>query len=379
MTTPTQLQSEFRSRMQVNDDVAYFDHAAVAPLTTAAVEAIAEWSSDIASRGDAHWPHWRKRVEETRLFAARLMNATPEEVALTHSTTEGIGFVSEGFDWQPGDNVVIPANEFPSNLYPWLHLKDRGVEVREVAVENGRLDLNRIAEACDDRTRIVSCSWVGYATGFRVDLDQLAEVVHDNGALLFVDAIQGLGMFPLDVRQTPIDFLSADGHKWLLGPEGAGLFYCRKELLEKLRPVSVGWNSVQQAGDFSNHDFQLKTTADRYEAGTYNMVGNLALRASLQTFLEFGVEAISETLRMVTDAVSETIEQKTPYRIASDRNDATWSGILAVDVGEDDPMAVREKCVSRGVIVSARGGFLRLAPHVYTNEEDVDQLIAALK
>lgn len=379
MTTPTQLQTEFRSRMQVSDDVAYFDHAAVSPLTSAAVEAINEWTADFASRGDMNWPHWRKRVEEVRLFGARLLNADSGEVAITHSTTEGVSFVSEGFDWQPGDNVVIPNNEFPSNLYPWMHLQDKGVEVRQVPVDKGIVDINRIIETCDENTRIVACSWVGYASGYRLDLDKLANAVHEQGALLFLDAIQGLGLFPLDVKQTPVDFLSADGHKWLLGPEGAGLFYCRAEHLPKLRPSCVGWNSVQNAGDFTKNEFLLKNTADRYEAGTYNTIGNLAFRASLQTFLEFGVDAISATLKTVTDEICRRVEAETEYRIASDRTDDHWSSIIAVDVGDADPVQVREKCISKNVVLSARGGCLRLAPHVYTSEKDITQLIAALQ
>ena len=159
-------------------------------------------------------------MEDVRRLGAQLVGADPTEIALVRNTTEGITLVAEGYRWRPGDNVVTLDNEFPSNLYPWMNLAERGVETRRVVTDNGRVDLDRIRDACDARTRIVSVSWVGYASGWRSNLDDLAEVAHRRGALLFVDAIQGLGVFPLDVSQTPLDFLAADGHKWLLGPEG---------------------------------------------------------------------------------------------------------------------------------------------------------------
>src|SRR5262249_41607809 len=156
----------------------------------------------------------------------------------------------------------------------------------------GRVDLARLAEACDARTRIVSVSWVGYVSGWRCDLDAVAELAHKRGALLMVDAIQGLGGFPLDVRATPIDFLAGDGHKWLLGPEGAGLFYLKREHLDLLRPIGVGWHSVEHASDYSRIELKLKPSAARYEGGTQNMVGFLGLAASLELLLECGTASV---------------------------------------------------------------------------------------
>ena len=193
------------------------------------------------------------------------------------NTTEGINLVAEGFPWRDGDNMVTLADEFPSNQYPWMNLSSRGVECRRVPTIDGRVDLAAIERACDARTRIVAISWVNFAHGWRNDLDALAELAHRRGAHLFVDAIQALGVFPLDVRRTPIDFLAADGHKWLLGPEGAGLFDVRREHLEKLRPLGLGWNSVSQGRDYNRIELTVKDTAARYEGGSYNMAGLLGL------------------------------------------------------------------------------------------------------
>ncbi|HZN35168.1 MAG TPA: aminotransferase class V-fold PLP-dependent enzyme, partial [Pirellulaceae bacterium] len=229
--------ARFRAAMPIASRVAYFDHAAVAPLPESARDAIRGWLDQATEEGDPIWTQWARRLEEVRQAAAGLINAQPAEIALVPNTTSGIGLVAEGLPWQRGDNAVTLENEFPSNQYPWMNLASRGVEVRRVPAPGGALDLNRLEEACDARTRIVSISWVGYATGWRIDPAEVAAICQRRGCLFFLDAIQGLGVFPLDVRAAGVDFLAADGHKWLLGPEGAGLLYIRQELLPELRPL----------------------------------------------------------------------------------------------------------------------------------------------
>src|SRR5947209_19622669 len=203
----------FRRQMPAADDWAYFDHAAVAPLPAPSTEAMIAWTREAAALGGAGWLKWKARREALRERAAHLVGAGADEIGLVRSTTEGINLVAEGFPWEAGDNVVTLADEFPSNLYPWMNQARHGVETRRVPTDNGRVDLNHLADACDDRTRIISISWIGYASGWRNDLAAVAEMAHRRGALFFLDAIQGLGAFPLDVRQTPSDFFAADGHK----------------------------------------------------------------------------------------------------------------------------------------------------------------------
>jgi cysteine desulfurase / selenocysteine lyase len=286
--------------------------------------------------------------------------------------------VAEGFPWQPGDNVVTRADEFPANQYPWLHLAGRGVETRRVPTNEGNLDLDRLIEACDDRTRIVTVSWVAYASGWRHDLDRLADLVHRRGALLFLDAIQGLGVFPLDVRHTPVDFLAADGHKWLLGPEGAGIFFTRREHLDLLRPVGVGWNSVRHAHDFSRIELVLKDTAARYEGGSQNVAGLSALAASLDLLGQFGMDAISGRVLEITDLCCRRLEAMGAV-VLSDRTPAHKSGIVSFELPGRDPQALRRQCFERKVLLSCRAGRLRISPHCYNNAEDMERLIEALQ
>jgi len=311
-----------------------------------------------------------------------MIGAGDDEIALVPSTTAGINLVAEGLDWRDGDNVVVLADEFPSNLYPWMQQAWRGVETRTVPTDRGRIDYDRLREACDGHTRILSASWVGYATGYRQPLEKLAAIAHEAGALFFLDAIQGLSVFPLDVSQTPVDFLAADGHKWMLGPEGAGVAYIRREHLQRLRPLGVGWNSVVSAGDYSKHDLDYKPSAARYEGGTANTPGQLALGASLAMLTAEPAGAVAAAVLDITDYLCERLAEAgatvTTRRDPEPDGHDPRSGIVAADPGGEEPMAVRKRLLEAGVVTSVRGGRLRMAPHAYTSYEDVDRLIEAL-
>jgi selenocysteine lyase/cysteine desulfurase len=364
--------------MPVIERWAYFDHAAVATLTRPAAEAVRAWCDEALADGDTRWLEWSRRAEATRDAAARLIGADRDEIALVLNTTAGISLVAEGLDWRAGDNVVTLADEFPSNVYPWLNLASRGVETRRVPTDNGRLDLDQLAAACDERTRIVSVSWVGYATGYRHEIDRIVEIAHARGALMMLDAIQGLGAFPFDVRATPVDFLAADGHKWMLGPEGAGIAYIRRRHLERLRPFGVGWHSVVHASDYTRIELDLKPSAARYEGGSPNMVGLHGLGASLDLLLELGMERIAAAIFEITNRACERLEQ-IGATVVSDRSPSHRSGIVAFELSGHDPLAVKRHCLAQQVVLTCRAGRLRISPHAYNNEEDVERLIEALQ
>jgi selenocysteine lyase/cysteine desulfurase len=317
------------------------------------------------------------QVEQLRTAAAGMIGAETEEIALVHNTTAGINLVAEGYPWRSGDNVVTRSDEFPSNLYPWMQLADRGVEVRRIPCDGGRLDPDRLAAACDDRTRVVTISWVTYSGGWRHDVDRLAQIAHERGALLFLDAIQGLGVFPLDVSQTPVDFLAADGHKWLLGPEGAAIFFTRREHLGLLEPRGIGWNSVVDEHDFANIDLTLKQTAERYEGGSPNSSGLIALGASVELLRRLGIEAIGQRVIEVTDLACRRLEEIGAV-IRTDRQPGHQSGIVAFELPGRNPVELRQECLTRDVVLSCRGGKLRISPHAYNNADDIERLIDAL-
>ena len=371
--------------MPVAKTLAYFDHAAVAPLPSVAAQAITSWLEEATNQGDLYWPKWAKRVEIIRRNAAKLIGASAEEIALTPNTSTGINFVAEGFPWKEGENIVTFANEFPSNLYPWMNLHSRGVNTRVVPVEQGIAEINRLFEACDEQTRLISLSWVSFSSGYRFTNEQLHEIVkeaHRRGIYVMLDAIQGLGIFPLDVAELEIDFLAADGHKWMLGPEGAGLFYIRQQHLDLLRPLMVGWHSVANAFDFSNIDWKPRRQASRYEGGTQNMVGTLGYGASLELLQNLGVSTTvspvaDQILAYTQSARSQLKELGAEIHGSSDVEHL--SGITSFTIPNVDLAQLRSECMNIGVVLSHRDGRLRISPHAYNNQEDLERLLNLIR
>lgn len=381
-SVPADVAARFRAEMPIAARVAYFDHAAVAPLPGASRKTIARWLDQATEEGDIVWNQWARRIEEVRQTAARMINAQPSEIALVPNTTSGISLVAEGFPWQAGDNVVTLANEFPSNQYPWMNLVPRGVEVRRVAVEGGVVDLDRVAAVCDERTRIVSLSWIGYATGWRIDVRQVAELCHRRGFLFFLDAIQGLGVFPLDAQADGVDFLAADGHKWLLGPEGAGIFFVRQEHLSLLRPLMVGWNSVVQGSDYSRIELNIRRDAARYEGGSQNMIGFTGLGASLDLLASLGVgpqaSPIAERVLAITDYACDHLLEL-GAKLHAPRTGPHRSGIVTFELHGRDSNDIRRQLEAANVIVRCRAGGVRISPHGYATFDEVDHMIDELK
>lgn len=358
---------------------AYFDHAAVSPLPRRSAESLREWAAGQEADGCVYWPMWRQRLEELRRLAARLIQADPSEIALVNSTTQGIGLVAEGFPWREGDNVVTAAEEYTSNIYPWMNLARRGVALRTVPTRpDGRIWVEDLAEAMDGRTRLLTISHVEFSSGFRNDLDALAQLCQERGVALFVDAIQGLGPLTIDVRRTGIDFLAADGHKWLLGPEGAGLFYVRGEWIDRLACLGVGWNSVTSSYNSPALDFRLKPTAERWEGGSYAMPGLQAFRASLELLEEIGAEEVSARILDRAEAVRERA-QSAGWRIHGSSRPEDRSGIVVLEREGVDPEATARAFRERGIALSARRGRLRVSAHIYNNEDDLDRLSEALR
>lgn len=366
-----------RDQFPVTQHWAFFDHAAIAPLTAPAVVALAEYATDLARHGVAHEPRWTRRVAEVRALFGRLLHCDAHDVAFVKNTSEGIGFVAEGFPWRDGDNVITAAEEYPSNIYPWLNLAARGVEVRTVATRQGRIHLDDLSLLIDQRTRLVSLSFVEYGSGFRNNLDAVGALCRERGIYFCVDAIQGLGVLPLDVSRSPVDFLAADGHKWLLGPEGAGIFYIRRDLIDFLRPVSVGWNSVVGWNNFGKIDFTLKPHAGRWESGTHNVAGIHALGASVQLLLGLGIEAVKQRVWELTEQLCEQA-RRAGLVVHSSRQGEDWSGIVSLIVPGCDPRALVRRCRDQGIVINQRAGRLRVSPHCYNSTAEIDRLVEVL-
>ena len=387
LSSTSQLREFLRSQMPITQQYAYFDHAAVSPLPARTAQRIADFLDQATHQGDVRWPEWSAQSERTRDSAARLLGCDRSEIALVQNTTHGIGLIAEGLPWQSGDNVVVPNNEFPSNLVPWRSLARLGVELRMVPVNPGGVVTARDLEPfIDRRTRLVSISWVGFSSGYRCCLSEILDLVHSHHSLLFLDAIQGLGAFPLDVKKFPVDFAAADGHKWMLSPEGAGLLYIRKQHLDLLQPLNVGWNSLASAG-FDPKSVELKSTAARYEGGSINMMGTLGLGCSIDLLLELGC---NQENNLVTESILENVgeldRQLTSEGFIVERPESVprRSGIIGIRMetakGQDEPFyqRARKHLLKQNVVVSVRGGRLRVSTHAYNNREDCQRLLDAL-
>lgn len=385
----TSVKDAFRELMPVSDRYAYFDHAAVGPIPLPAAEAIRRWTDQSLLQGDVCWPEWSGAAGRLRNSTARLLSCQPKEIALIPNTTFGINMIAQGYRWGAPrtESVVVLSNEFSSNLLPWLALEKRGVEIRRVHVdENGVVSLDAIRNAIDASTRLVAVSWVGYFSGYRLDLAKLCELVHESGAQLFVDAIQGLGVFTLNTQAIPIDYLAADGHKWMLGPEGAGLLFIRQKNLERLEPLMQGWGSLQMAGNFRTDNMVLKDDASRYEGGSANHVGQIGFSASLDLLLNLGCNLANNPISGAVLDNALSIEEglksmgANVFRSRSTMGaDSELSGILTFEVPDVDPNAIRSRLLGEEIVVSVRHGRVRVATHAYNNAEDIQRLVETIR
>ncbi len=369
--------SAFRAQFPVTASWAFLDHAAVSPLPTPAVAALRAYADNIAASGVTAVGKWVGRMAEVRALAARLINAADaSDVFFVPNTTHGIGVVAEGFPWQAGDNVVLAAEEYPANQYPWMNLAQRGVEVRAVPSRGNRVSLDDLRAAMDARTRVLTASAVQFASGFRTDLDALGALCRERGVFFFVDAIQALGAFPIDVQRTPIDALAADSHKWLLGPEGAGFGYIRREWVERMHPIGVGAFSVEHPLAFSTIDFTMKPHAGRWEGGALNVGGLSAMGASIELLLTAGIENLERRVIALTDDLCAKAQAR-GWTVFSSRAAADKSGIVSLVHPTLAPEDVVKRCRAAGVAVNNRGGRVRVSPHAYNTEDEIDRFLAA--
>lgn len=375
---------DFSTQFPILQRMVFLNHAGVAPISGAAAQALhryAEQAESAAYCGSG----WYEQVNRVKASAARLIGAVgPDEIAFVANTSTGLNMVARGLDWQAGDQVVITNVEYPANRYPWEDLNRLGVELIEVPQgPDGRVAVEDVLAVMTDRTRVVSISHVQYGSGFKIDLLPLSQAVHRVGGYLCVDAIQSVGVMPVDVEAMGIDFLAADGHKWLLAPEGCGIFYCRRNLLETLHPAVVGWLNMVDSSNYGDYRLKFESTAKRFEPGSYNIPSILALGASLTLLHEMGIDQIWTAVEQLTARLCQGLAQK-QYRVFSPREEGERSGIVVFSPPEaglrqtPPPTSIVADLAKRDIIIVVREGRLRASPHFYNTSEQIDTLVAAL-
>src|SRR5580704_1064829 len=297
---------QYAHHFPVREHLIYLNHAAVAPLCKPAADAMKHLADDCMLNGSRHYKDWMDTYEGLRVAASRLIGADSSEIALVKNTSEGIATVAMGLDWKPGDRMVAFLEEFPANYYPWKRLEEKGIAVTWLSVTD---DLEKIADAARG-ARLLAISFVQFLSGYRAPIQAIGEICHANGCIFLVDAIQGLGAFPLDVKTCHIDALAADGHKWLLGPEGCGILYINRGLQDRIEPAEFGWTNVAGYNDYASRDMALRQDAGRYECGTLNTIGCFGLRASIELLLEVGIGKIAPLIQNLGDRIAAGVLSK---------------------------------------------------------------------
>ena len=356
----------------------HLNHAGVGPWPQRTVTALREFAQENMTFGSTHYTAWERRITHLRKALCQLVGAaSADEIALTKNTSEGLSIVAHGLDWQRGENIVVGRQEFPSNRFVWESLARRfDIEVRLADLDNEEPEQSLIA-LMNNNTRLLSVSSIQYANGRRMDLVQLGQACRQHGSLFCVDAIQSLGAAPFDAQAADVDFVCADGHKWLLSPEGSGIFHCRRKHLETLKLNQFGWHMVEAPGNYEAMTWCPAHDATRFECGSLNHLGFIALAASLELLFEVGLNTVFEEIEKKISYLMENIDE-TRFEILTPRARERRAGILTVRCKNSDNDALFSRLSSNNLLCAKRAGGIRLSPHFYTPQTVLDRALELL-
>jgi cysteine desulfurase / selenocysteine lyase len=367
----------YESEFNLDNNIIHVNHAAVGPWPTKTAEAVKSFAEENTRIGSKNYLQWVETETDLRAKLAQLINAASvNEIALLKNTSEGLSVIAYGLDWHAGDNIVIAKEEFPSNRIVWESLKSQGVEVRLVSLSNENNPEQKLIDQFDNKTRLLSISAVQYASGLRMDLSVLGQACKGKNILYCVDAIQHIGALQFDAQAINADFVVADGHKWMLGPEGLALFYCREELLETLKLNQFGWHMVENFLDFSSMDnWQPAKTARRFECGSPNMLAVHALHSSIDLLLTIGMQTIEQLVLEKVQYLIDGLANKPGISVLSPTDIKRHAGIFTFKKSTIENEALYNELVSKGAICALRGGGIRFSPHFHNSKEQLDTLI----
>ncbi|PEN14633.1 aminotransferase [Longibacter salinarum] len=371
---------DFRSGFPHAERLVYLNHAATSPLSTPVREAMEAYTRerggiDPAGEIDAFETTLLPLLIDTREKAAELLGTGPDRVAFVQNTSAGLNVLAEGLDWQAGDRVAIPDGSFPTNVFPFLNQRQRGVAVDFIPTDEGSFSVKDVERTLRPGTRVVSISWVHFLSGFRADLREIGRLCADRDILFCVDAIQGLGALQIDVDECQIDVLAAGGHKWMMATQGIGILYCSQDVQGQIQP-SAGWlHGPVDWEKLDDYELTFHDDARRFEAGTLNSVGLAALNAALEQNLEIGPKNIEDRIRDLAAHLAGGLAGLGLRRYGSS-NPAHGSGI--VTIAPDDPEALAAHLKEEGVVTALRNRKLRFAPHAYVAIDDLDRALEAV-
>jgi selenocysteine lyase/cysteine desulfurase len=382
MTLPEILSNEELRRREfpVAREKIFLAHAGVCPLPKKIADAISDCANK-STLGDQE-AFMLSRLDDARKLASQLLKCQPDEIALVGPTSLALSFVAAGLNFRKGDNVLIYHDDYPSNVYPWMALAARGVEVRLLNIKNyGAIRTVDVMGQVDENTKLVALASCHFISGFRIEIDAIGKFLRERGILFCLDAIQTLGAFPITVEH--VDFLAADAHKWLLGPCGAGIFYVRRDLQEKLNPPIYGWHNVRNPNFVAQEQIIFRSGAVKYEAGTQNLIGLVGLIASMELALEIGVENIAAELLRKRAWLVPALQEKGFTVLNADAKTENASGIVSFFQPGKDLTALNQKLSEAGIVASLRTNrkgqnFIRLSPHFYNTDAELRRVLELL-
>ena len=359
----------------IEKGVIYFNHAAVSPMHRRSLQALEAYHRERAEGDIEFWPGVLTVKDRLKQSIARLIHARPEQIALVGNTSIGLNILANGLDWRPGDRILLNNFEFPANVYPFLNLRRRGVEIDFVPHHEGRIPLEALSRRITSRTRLLSISFVEFLNGFRNDLQAVGELCRRRGIIFCVDGIQGVGALELDVEQLGIDFLANGGQKWLMWPQGLAFISVAPRIFEQLYPVFAGWLSVEDAWDFLDYRLNFLPDAARFEPGTLNVPGMIGALASMEWFLQIGIPRIEQRILHLTDTLIQGLQQQ-GYRLFTVTESKFRSGI--VTFFHQRAESLWEFLKTQKIHVSLRQGMIRVSPHFYNTMDEIQAFLEAL-
>lgn len=368
-----------KQQFPVIDKLIHFNHAAVGPWPVVTADTVRAFAEENLAYGSLNYSSWLKTEQSLRQRLASLINASSaDEIALVKNTSEGLSFVANGVAWKPGDNVVGIQQEFPSNRFIWDSLADKGVEFRKLDLESCIDPEQALLGLCDNHTRLLSISAVQYHNGFKMDLEQIGQFCRNKNILFCVDAIQQIGALPFDVQATGVDFAIADGHKWMLAPEGLGLFYIRQQVMGQLAVTQYGWHMTEPLSDFSQPDFVMNKTARRFECGSPNMLSIHAMNASVGLLLETGMDTIGSRVIGNSIFLIEQLKSIKGIEIISDVSEHRLSGIVTFHSKKVATGKLYRTLCDNNILCVPRGGGIRLSPHFYNPRSQLEHVLSII-
>lgn len=368
-----------KTYFQLDQDIVHLNHAAVAPWPMVTGEAVVAFANENMAIGSQNYARWMQTEQQLKHKLALLINAkSTDEIALLKNTSEGLSLIAQGLTFQAGDNIVIPAEEFPSNKVVWQALQSKAVQLRLIPVQDIENPEQALIDAMDTNTRLLSCSSVQYARGLRLKLKTIGQACWQNQTLFCVDAIQSLGAIYFDAQDCFADFVVADGHKWMCGPEGTALFYCRKDIQPQLQLRQHGWHMLKNAFDFSQQSdaIEIAEGAQRFESGSPNMLGIAALNASLGLLLEIGIKEIQSAVISNAKYLITQLQAQANIKLLTPLEPGRYAGIVSFQKDLVDNMKLYQQLQDNNVICAYRGDGIRFSPHFYTTTQQMDKALA---